>query len=52
MLSKTVTGPSGFGSLFSSPSRPLTSGGSIKVVSSKDKSTYHLSNLDNENETA
>jgi hypothetical protein len=50
VFNKTVTSSSGFGNLFGSPMRPLT-GKNLGVTSPKKKSSYHLSNLDQENET-
>jgi hypothetical protein len=49
-FNKTVTSPGGFGNLFGSPMRPMT-GKNQGITSPKKKSSYHLSNLDQENET-
>jgi hypothetical protein len=50
-MNKTMASPGGFGSILtSSPSRPKT-GVTNEFMSPKKKSSYHLSNLDSENET-
>ena len=50
MFNKTVTSSTGFKGIFASPNRPMT-GENSKLLSPKKKSSYHLSNLDRENET-
>jgi hypothetical protein len=50
VMNKTMASPGGFANIFASPTRPMT-GEANKIISPKKKSTYHLSNLNQENET-
>ena len=51
MFNKTMGSPGSFASAFASPARPSTQG-NFSSMSPKKKSTYGISNLDDDNETA
>ena len=50
VMNKTMTTPGAFANILKSPARPMT-GEANNIMSPKKKSTYQLSNLDQDNET-